>query len=202
MEKLLSVCLIARDEAPNVVACLDSVREAADECLVVDTGSTDDTPRLAAAAGARIFHRPWDDDFSAARNFALKKARGRFAFFIDADERLPAVDAPKLRKAAGLPGLEAGRVIIDNVDQGGQVMGRHRLIRLLRRGPGIRFQGRIHETPVGYIKPPVDLDVRLIHTGYDPEAAGRKYERNRRLLDLELADDPASARLHWLAAQT
>lgn len=57
METLpLSVCLIARDEAHNLPGLVDSVRGLAQEIVVVDTGSTDGTPELAAALGARVLH--------------------------------------------------------------------------------------------------------------------------------------------------
>ena len=60
--------MIARDEAKNLPACLASVRGVVDEIIVCDTGSVDDTVAIAQAAGARVVHFPWVNDFSAARN--------------------------------------------------------------------------------------------------------------------------------------
>ena len=68
---LVSLCVIARNEAATLGRCLESVRELADELIVVDTGSADATPEVARRAGARVISSVWEDDFSRARNRAL-----------------------------------------------------------------------------------------------------------------------------------
>lgn len=83
---MLSVIVLTRNEAKHIVACLDSVRAFADEMVVFDSGSTDDTVRLARQAGARVEVRPFDN-YAAQRNAALNSAREDWVFFIDADER-------------------------------------------------------------------------------------------------------------------
>ena len=50
--------MIARDEAPRIARALDSLRPWVDRMLVLDTGSTDDTPSIARAAGAEVHHLP------------------------------------------------------------------------------------------------------------------------------------------------
>ena len=65
-----------------------SIRPVCDEIVVVDTGSTDDTVAVAESFGAVVAHRPWDDDFAAARNRALDLATGEWILYIDADEQL------------------------------------------------------------------------------------------------------------------
>lgn len=84
----ISLCMIARDEEEALPRALNSVAGLADEIIVVDTGSTDSTKEQAEKFGAKVFDYPWDDDFSAARNFAMEKATGDYIFFLDADERL------------------------------------------------------------------------------------------------------------------
>ena len=83
---MVSACVIAKNEERNLPRWLDSMREVADELIVVDTGSTDATVALAEQAGARVFHFTWIDDFAAAKNYALDQARGRWILFLDADE--------------------------------------------------------------------------------------------------------------------
>src|SRR5207245_2954912 len=61
---LLSLCMIVRDNAGTLKACLESIRPWVDEMIVVDTGSTDKTPVIAQQLGAKVFHFPWCDDFS------------------------------------------------------------------------------------------------------------------------------------------
>ena len=74
----LSLCMIVRNEERNLQSCLDSVRAIADEIVIVDTGSTDSTPNIAAHNGAKVI--PFDFarvDFAAARNQALAHATGK-----------------------------------------------------------------------------------------------------------------------------
>src|SRR5262249_25960577 len=66
MREKVSLCMIVKDEAENLPACLDSVIDLVDELVVVDTGSTDRTPEIARHYGARLVEAPWTDSFAAA----------------------------------------------------------------------------------------------------------------------------------------
>ena len=83
---MISACVIAKNEAAVIGRCINSVKRIADEIILVDTGSTDDTVRIAEGLGARVFFREWDNDFSAAKNHALNQVRGDWVIFLDADE--------------------------------------------------------------------------------------------------------------------
>ncbi len=89
----LSLCMIARDNVGVIEPCLESIRPWVDEIVVVDTGSKDDTPRKAEQFGARLSHFPWIDDFSAARNESLRRARGEWLFWMDSDDTISAPNA-------------------------------------------------------------------------------------------------------------
>src|SRR5262249_30200154 len=95
-ELLLSLCMIVRDNARTLAAALTSIRPWVDEMVVVDTGSTDATPRLAARLGARVEHFAWCDSFAAARNESLKYARGQWVFWTDSDDTIDAANGRKL----------------------------------------------------------------------------------------------------------
>lgn len=105
---MISVVVLARDEAPNIERCLASVAWS-DDVLVVDSGSTDGTQELAAKAGARVMHRKWDD-FAGQRNHALDHGglRHRWVLHLDADEVVtPALRDEMVaiaRSGGGLPG--------------------------------------------------------------------------------------------------
>jgi glycosyltransferase involved in cell wall biosynthesis len=92
-QPLLSVILIAKNEALNIKACLDSVRFA-DEIIVVENGSTDDTVELARAAGATVIETDDWPGFGPQKSRALAAANGQWILSIDADERI----TPELAK--------------------------------------------------------------------------------------------------------
>lgn len=95
---LLSVIVIARDEAARIEACLASVAFA-DEWIVVDSASSDDTAERARRLGARVF--PFADwpGFGAQKQRALDRASGRWVLSIDADERVTPELAASIRQA-------------------------------------------------------------------------------------------------------
>jgi glycosyltransferase involved in cell wall biosynthesis len=70
----LSLAMIVKNEARCLARCLRSIKHVVDEIVIVDTGSTDDTIKIAAEFGGKISHFEWVNDFSAARNFALDQS--------------------------------------------------------------------------------------------------------------------------------
>ena len=89
MEKpTISLCMITKNEQDNLAECLNSVKDIADEIIVVDTGSKDKTKEIAKKFSAKIFDFKWSDDFSAARNESLKHATKDWILILDADETL------------------------------------------------------------------------------------------------------------------
>jgi glycosyltransferase involved in cell wall biosynthesis len=87
----LSIIIITKNEAANIRACLESVAWA-DEIIVVDSGSTDDTIAICKELGAQVHLHDWPG-FGAQKNRALGYATGDWVFSIDADERV----TPELR---------------------------------------------------------------------------------------------------------
>src|SRR5258708_8519030 len=90
----VSATLIVRDESRFIEDCLRSLVGVADEIVVVDTGSNDETLEKARRFPIELSHFAWRGDFSAARNFAIEQATGDWILYIDADERL---HVPSLR---------------------------------------------------------------------------------------------------------
>ena len=68
----ISLCMIVKDEEENIKDCLDSVQGIADEIIIVDTGSTDNTKSIAKNYTDKLYDYTWKDDFSAARNLDRK----------------------------------------------------------------------------------------------------------------------------------
>ncbi len=82
----LSVIVLTRDNENLIHDCLVSVKNIADELLVVDSGSLDRTVTIARELGARIETRPFDN-YPKQRNAAIEMAKGDWIFFLDSDER-------------------------------------------------------------------------------------------------------------------
>ena len=93
----LSACVIVKNEEKNLPQWLSYANAAADERIVVDTGSTDRTVELARAAGAQVYSFPWQENFAAAKNFAIEQATGDWIAFLDADEYFPPEDCLAVR---------------------------------------------------------------------------------------------------------
>ena len=94
----ISACAIVKNEEANLPRWLICAKALADEMVIVDTGSTDRTVELAREAGASVYSFEWRKDFAAAKNFALRKGKGDWIVFLDADEYFSEEDIPKVRE--------------------------------------------------------------------------------------------------------
>src|SRR6478672_12409366 len=92
----VSLVMIVRNEERNLADCLAPVASLFDEIVIVDTGSVDDTRRIAGRFTPHVFEFPWCDDFSAARNEALRHATGDWLFWLDADDRVSPANVERL----------------------------------------------------------------------------------------------------------
>lgn len=187
----LTVGIIAKNADLDLGRCLESVWRIADEIIVGDTGSQDDTVAVAERYGATVLHlTPIEDDpdgFSGARNKVLQAATGEWFLWIDADEVL--MNAP-----------EIGKYLEASVYHGYAIRQTHisvsdpphsdRPVRLFRRRPDIQFYGCVHEQPqMGDantdITPALEIaDVQIAHFGYLAEGVVRDklFGRNLPLL--------------------
>jgi GT2 family glycosyltransferase/tetratricopeptide (TPR) repeat protein len=197
----LSLCMIVRDNARTLGAALESIRDHVDEMVVVDTGSIDATPEIARSLGARVFTFPWCDDFAAARNESLRLATGDWVFWMDSDDTVPLECARQLRSLIGqasdpalmgfvmqvhCPSAPGGDGAVTKVDH----------VKLFRKQPNIRFEGRIHEQVLPSIRRAGGdvgwTDLYVVHSGSDQSEAGRqrKLDRDLRILRLEDSERP------------
>lgn len=119
-----SVVIITRDAATQIVACLKSC-EFADEIVVVDSGSMDDTVTLAAANGARIISHEWEG-FGKQKQYAVAQAQNDWVLCLDADERVTDELRASIETALRLPEFNAYQMPRRN-----RFMGRY-----LRHGEG------------------------------------------------------------------
>jgi hypothetical protein len=186
----LSLAMIVKNEARCLVRCLRSVTKIVDEIVIVDTGSTDSTVRIAQEFNATVAHFDWADDFSAARNYALGKTTGDWILVLDADEFVTEALALEIRKLVqGSPAIGRLKIVSDFRRNGQCQRSQSFVSRLFPRGA--RFAGRIHEQIVSSL-PRVNLQGELSHDGY---LETNKSDRNVKLLLAELEREPDSAYL-------
>jgi glycosyltransferase involved in cell wall biosynthesis len=208
MPAALSLCLIVKNEERNLARCLDSVRDLASECIVVDTGSTDATPQIAARYQAEVI--PFDFtsvDFAAARNHAIDRARGRWILMLDADEILDGAAAPMIEKLIALD--ENAGYYLERHNHGSGTDGPTTdfVVRLFPNRPNYRYRGRVHETIDASIlagggrllKTPIRIDHNF---SSEPEARRRKNHWYIEILKEEIAANGSDdSRLDFLAAE-
>ncbi len=141
----LTLSMIVRNEEKYLKECLESVKGIADEIVIIDTGSTDNTIKIAESYGASIFNFEWINDFSAARNFALSKSNGTWILYLDADERLDPKSIPELKRIISAPTKTGYFCTIKSVDREESRDNAMLYVRLFANSPEIRFAGKVHE---------------------------------------------------------
>ena len=149
---VLSVCIIAHNEELNIVRTLESVKGIADEIVVVDSGSTDNTIALAQSCGAKVFVEEWKG-FAQQQNSALAKAAGVWILSLHADEEvsreLAANIKALLRSGQSVPQFDGYMVARRNfylnrwLQRGGFYPDRK--LRLIKRGLGAFEIRPVHE---------------------------------------------------------
>jgi glycosyltransferase involved in cell wall biosynthesis len=196
----LSVCLITKNEQNNLERALSSIKPVADEIIVTDTGSTDDTILIAKDFGAKISHFDWCDDFSAARNFCFSQAACNWILWLDADEELLAESVDELRRCMSRDDVFVFMVVRqDLIDPAlPDFYSEMYLPRLFQRHDNINLVGRIHEhfnsdsiRAIAQNKKIYEAsNVGIRHYGFIAGAKPEKYKRDVKLLELELRDRP------------
>lgn len=105
MKQPLSVCLIVLNEADRLGPCLESL-SFADEILVVDSGSRDNTLAVAQSFGAKVIEQPWLG-YGPQKQFAVDRAEHDWVLCLDADERLTPGLAGEIREVLASPRTDA-----------------------------------------------------------------------------------------------
>ncbi|MCR4907649.1 MAG: glycosyltransferase family 2 protein [Lachnospiraceae bacterium] len=162
----ISLCMIVKNEEDILSRCLDSLKGLMDEIIIVDTGSTDRTKEIAAKYTDLIYDYKWDDDFSAARNFAFSLATMDYIYSADADEVLDEENRRKFEilKQALLPEVDIVQMLYTNQLSFNTTYNFDEELRpkLFKRLRTFLWEDPLHETvrltPIVY-----DSDVRITH---------------------------------------
>jgi glycosyltransferase involved in cell wall biosynthesis len=199
MKQGLSVIMIAKNEAGVIERALVSAVKVADEIIVVDTGSTDNTKEIARSFDAKVFDFPWINDFAAARNESLRHASYSWVMWLDCDDYIPTTEIPKINRfKKQKPAGEVYSFFLKSVNRAKvSYLGNETITqcKFFPNDPRLEFRGRIHEQITqsayenGYIQ--ISADITIEHTGYsNPATVRRKLERNLSLVLIEAGFPP------------
>jgi tetratricopeptide (TPR) repeat protein len=191
---LIGAALIVRDEERCLARCLSSLQPFIDEIVVVDTGSVDSSVAIAESFGATVLHRPWDGDFSAARNLGLDHIRSEIVLYIDADEWVAPITRAEVEQSLATRGDQVAFRVRLRHRPG---FTPYREYRMWANRPDLRFTGVMHESIVPSIVAVADAEgltignspLLLEHDGYEGDQDA-KHARNLPLLLDQLRNDP------------
>ncbi len=192
----LTLSMIVKNEEKFLHGCLESVKNVADEIIIVDTGSTDNTIKIAEQYGAKVLHFNWIDDFSAARNYSLKHSTGDWILYLDADERLTESSIEEVQQIINSNENLAVQCLVDCIDNHNNKASVIKYTRLFKNHPDLKFSGRVHEQIVESLKglnfKTQNSNIKILHLGYDiPKAElEKKAKRNLALLLKEFKTKP------------
>jgi len=188
----ISACMIVKDEEEFLPNCLNSIKNAVDEIIVVNTGSTDNTVSIAKNFGAQVYHYPWNDSFSEARNHAIRHATKDWIFMIDADEELEQADIPVLRQAIRSQRYNGVIIAIYSKIRDGS-MHKFYYTRVFRRGKA-RYKDIIHEQIIVEGERLL-TEIRLYHHGYnlDPSKMQVKWQKTTQLLQKQIEQNKTNS---------
>ena len=195
----ITLCMIVKDEADFISACLESVKGLVSEIIIIDTGSTDQTIELCKNHGAKLFPYKWKNDFADARNYGLSFATGDWILWLDADETLDVTNISLITETLSNTNAHLLSLPVLNYHGKTKPVDKNNAyliyqLRLFRNYKNITFHNRIHETPLL----PTDItenDIESIpvfihHYGYLQEVTETKQkgQRNIHLLQQEMSD--------------
>lgn len=210
----LSVAMIVKNEEAHLAHCLASIRDLADEIVVVDTGSSDRTVEIAQGFGAKLGHFAWNDDFSAARNESLRLCSGDWVLVLDADEAVDRLDHPVLRglmekgehaawyvllRTYFTDGTQASLDVAVVRNQSAYTEGKDLPyyaeapgLRFFRRLDGVHFKGTIHELAAPFFE---EQGLEIVRSPVVVHHYGKldaQREKGKMAFYLRLAEDDAA----------
>lgn len=195
---MISICIIAKNEAGRIEHCLERLSHLGYEIVVTDTGSTDDTKKIAKMYTDCVYEFEWVDDFALARNFCAYKATNDMVMFVDADEYLINFDKVQFESELKTHSDYIGKItnnIVMNYN-GKKTISKSSLARVYNRNL-YHYVGIVHEqiARICHDNEPIlyyDLPVEFEHFGYDQSLEQKKKKANfyLKLLEIENKKNP------------
>lgn len=159
-------CIITvYNEEENIESCIKSAHLLTKDIILIDTGSADKTVEMAKKMGVSIYNFPYSFYVEPSRSFGIKKAKGRWIFILDADERVTPELAAEVNQIIGITQHAYYKIPRKNIfahkkwlRYGGWFP--DFVIRLIKRSSFVDWPSQIHSTPqingtVGILKNPL-----------------------------------------------
>lgn len=179
----ISVNIMICNEARCIKRCIESIQELADEVIIVDTGSTDDTLNIIKdmkIKKIRLYEKKWNHDFSEIRNYMIEKSSRDIIFQLDADEVLN-TEISEVRKQIKEMLRREKMVSIVIKDFSGGIIS-VKTPRIFLRESGFRYYGNVHEQLICDSNfEIVPSTIELLHDGYEDTVMIEKNKVSRNL---------------------
>ncbi|GAA0182578.1 TPR domain-containing glycosyltransferase [Clostridium sediminicola] len=186
---MISLCMIVKNEEDNLERCLKSAEGIADEIIIVDTGSTDSTVEIAKKYTSNVYFYQWHNDFSAARNFSVSKAKGDWILILDADDEIVSKYKNDIRELTKDDSVDVYCFntlnLINENDINNIILNLNP--RLFKNKPDYRYKGAVHNqilsvilkvNPNAKIK---NVPIDIYHYGYLNSCIKKKHKRERNM---------------------
>lgn len=175
----LALCMIVKNEEKYLDACLSSVKDAIDEFVIVDTGSTDRTKEIIKKYTNNDYNFKWCNDFAMARNESFKLAKSDWLMWLDADDILKPEDLRKLielKKDLDKINKPVNMIYDYAHDDNGNVTLALKRNRIVKNNEDAKWIGFVHEIIPISIDESYSSDIHVTHT--------RAHSNGTRNLDL------------------
>lgn len=205
---LLSIVMMIKNEErylDNTLKSLDHLMKSIkSELIILDTGSTDNSIKIAKKYTEKVYSSKWNDNFAKMRNISIGYAKGDWMLILDADEEL--VNCEKLINffKSGLhKKYNSASIELKNLmSEDGVCYNKASIVRLFKKDKNFRYEGAIHEQPI-YIKPLFNDIAYFNHYGYmyeDEAIKQKKLNRNEKILLSELKQNPNNPYIYYQLA--
>jgi glycosyltransferase involved in cell wall biosynthesis len=187
----LAVAVMVKNDAARLRRCLESVQPLTPNLIVLDTGSTDDSVKIAKSLGAKVYETTWPDMFDVALNEMLEKVDAEWTLRLDSDEWFEPDALPIIAEAIRRDDVFLIQITRRDFNPSGY--GDLAMPRLWRTHPDMRYVGVVHEhfpqsviTKMEEKFKVMDVPVLLLHDGYAEGISDEKRRRNLELIRKEL----------------
>jgi glycosyltransferase involved in cell wall biosynthesis len=192
--------MIVKNEEKRLPVCLACVKDIADEIVIVDTGSEDQTKEAARLYGAKIYDWEWTDDFSAARNYSFSKATQEYILWLDADDILETADQTALKALKETLDSKVDAVLMQycvNTGVMGSSISTFYRERLVKRSRNFQWKEPVHEY-LDFSGEVLTTDIKIVHMG-----SGNNSPRNLRIYGnmLEQGEKLSARNLYYYAIE-